>query len=55
LTLLERKSGFAKKTKDTQKRFDLVSTTIVKSLKPFGGLVKTVTLDDGKEFAGSKG
>ena len=51
VTLVERKSGFAKMAKVTQKSADLVSAAIVESLKPFGGLVKTITLDNGKEFA----
>ena len=30
---------------------DLVSAAIVESMKPFEGLVKTIALDNGKEFA----
>ena len=50
VTLVERKSGFAKIAKVTQKTANLVSAAMVQSLCPFAGLVKTITLDNGKEF-----
>jgi len=51
VTLVERKSGYAKLFKVPNKTAELVSAAMIKSLKPFDGLVDTITLDNGKEFA----
>ena len=51
VTLVERKSGYAKLFKVPNKTAELVSAVMIKSLKPFDGLVDTITLDNGKEFA----
>ena len=51
VTLVERKSGYAKLFKVKNKTAELVSAAMIKSLKPFDGLVDTITLDNGKEFA----
>ena len=45
VTLYERKSGYAVLAKVKNKRSDLVK------LKPLASLVKTMTFDNGKEFA----
>jgi IS30 family transposase len=52
VTLVERKSGFAVISHVTQKTSDLVSKAIITSLAPLASCVKTVTYDNGKEFAG---
>ena len=51
VTLVERKSGYAKLFKVKNKTAELVSAAMIKSLKPFDGLVDTITLDNGKDFA----
>ena len=51
VTLVERKSGYAKLFKVSNKTAELVSAAMIESLKPFDGLVDTITLDNGKEFA----
>ena len=51
VTLVERKSGYAKLFKVPNKTAELVSAAMIESLKPFDGLVDTITLDNGKEFA----
>jgi IS30 family transposase len=51
VTLVERKSGYAKLFKVQNKTAELVSAAMIESLKPFDGLVDTITLDNGKEFA----
>ena len=51
VTLVERKSGYAKLFKVKNKTAELVSAAMIKSLKPFDGLVDTITLDKGTEFA----
>ena len=51
VTLVERKSGFAVLAKVTNKTADLVGRAIEEKLKPFGSRVKTLTVDNGKEFA----
>ena len=52
VTVVERKSGYAVISKVENKTADLVSAAIVNRLKPFGGKVKTLTFDNGKEFCG---
>jgi IS30 family transposase len=50
VTLVERKSGFARIVKVTKKSAEQVSNAMVQSLQPIAELVKTITLDNGKEF-----
>jgi IS30 family transposase len=50
--MVERKSGYAVLAKVSNKTSDLVSSAIVSNLKPFAIRVKTLTYDNGKEFAG---
>ena len=51
VTLLERKSGYVKLRKGANKTADLVSQAIEDALKPLSARVKTLTVDNGKEFA----
>ncbi len=51
VTLVERKSGFAVLSHVTRKTSDLVSQAIITSLAPLAARVRTVTYDNGKEFA----
>jgi len=51
ITLVERKSGYALITKVSNKTSDLVSAAIINKLRPMAPLVKTITFDNGKEFA----
>lgn len=51
VTLVERKSGYARLCKVLNKSADLVSQAIEHRLKPLGARVKTLTVDNGKEFA----
>lgn len=51
VTLVERKSGFAVLAKVSNKTSDLVGRAIEDKLKPFGSRAKTLTVDNGKEFA----
>ena len=51
VTLVERKSGYAKLFKVKNKTAELVSAAMIKSLKPFDGLVDTITLDNVMECA----
>jgi IS30 family transposase len=51
VTLVERKSGYAKLSKVVHKSADLVSQAIEDKLKPLAVRVKTLTVDNGKEFA----
>lgn len=51
VTLVERKSGFAVLAKVLHKSADLVGRAIEEKLKPFGSCVKTLAVDNGKEFA----
>ena len=51
VALVERKSGFAVLAHVTRKTSDLVSQAIISGLKPLAHRVKTVTYDNGKEFA----
>ena len=49
--MVERKSGYAVLAKVVNKASDLVRSVIVSNLKPFSIRVKTLTYDNGKEFA----
>jgi IS30 family transposase len=51
VTLVERKSGFAVLAKVSNKSADLVGWAIEAKLKPLTSRVKTLTVDNGKEFA----
>jgi IS30 family transposase len=51
VTLVERKSGFAVLAHVTRKTSELVSQAIITSLAPLAQRVRTVTYDNGKEFA----
>jgi IS30 family transposase len=51
VTMVESKSGYARLAKVVNKTSDLVSSAILSNLKPFAILVKTLTYDNGKEFA----
>lgn len=51
VTLVERKSGFAVLAKVPHKTADLVGRAIEDKLKPLRARVKTLTVDNGKEFA----
>jgi IS30 family transposase len=52
LTMVERKSGYAVMAKVVTKTSDLDGSAIVDKLKPLAARVKTMTFDNGKEFAG---
>jgi IS30 family transposase len=52
VTMVERKSGYAVMTKVEKKTSELVSSAIVYKLQPLAARVKTLTFDNGKEFAG---
>jgi len=51
VTMVERKSGYGVISKVTNKTSELVSSAIVDKLKPMAARVKTLTFDNGKEFA----
>ena len=51
MKLVERKSGFAVLAKVAHKTADLVGRAIEDKLKPLNSRVKTLTVDNGKEFA----
>jgi IS30 family transposase len=51
VTLVERKSGFALLAKVCKKTADLVGRAIEAKLMPLNSRVKTLTVDNGKEFA----
>lgn len=51
VTLVERKSGYAKIIKVANKTAELVSQAIEDALKPLSARVKSLTVDNGKEFA----
>jgi IS30 family transposase len=51
VTLVERKSGFAVLAEVPNKSADLVGRAIEAKLKPLNSRVKTLTVDNGKEFA----
>ena len=50
--LVERKLGYAVRANVSQKTGDLVSSGIIRRQKGVAALVKTITYDNGKEFAG---
>ena len=50
VTLVEHKSGFAVMAKVLNKSADLVGRAIEAKLKPLNPRVKTLTVDNGKEF-----
>jgi len=52
VTMVERKSGYAVMAKVEKKTSELVSSAIVDKLQPMAARVKTLTFDNGKEFAG---
>ncbi|MDO8714150.1 MAG: IS30 family transposase [Polynucleobacter sp.] len=52
VTLVERKSGYALIAKVINKTADLVGSAIITKLSPLAPIVKTITFDNGKEFAG---
>ena len=52
VNIVERKSGYAVVAKVVNKTSDLVGSKIVDKLKPLAAWVKTLTFDNGKEFAG---
>jgi IS30 family transposase len=54
VTLVKRKSGFAVVTKVERKTSEQVSAVIIKRLEPIASRVKTITFDNGKEFAGHR-
>ena len=51
VTLVERKSDYAKLIKVANKTAELVSKAIEDALKPVSARVKTLTVDNGKDFA----
>lgn len=51
VTLVERKSGYAVLAKVSHRSADLVSQAIEDKLRPLAARVKTLTVDNGKEFA----
>lgn len=51
VSLVERKTGYAILTKVRRKTSNLVSGAIIRRLKTLQPLVKTITYDNGKEFA----
>jgi transposase, IS30 family len=51
VSMVERKSGYAVLAKVPRKTADRVSTEIITSLSPIAPIVKTLTYDNGKEFA----
>jgi len=52
VTMVERKSGYAVIAKVSNKTSAAVSSAIVGKLQPLAARVKTLTVDNGKEFAG---
>ncbi len=54
VTLVERKSGYAVVAKVHRKTSEQVSTAIIKRLTPPASRAKTITFDNGKEFASHK-
>jgi IS30 family transposase len=51
VTVVERKSGYAVISKVARKTSEQVSQAIIDRLKPYASRVKTLTYDNGKEFA----
>ena len=54
VTLVERKSGYAVVAKVHRKTSEQVSAAIIKRLTPLASRAKTITFDNGKEFASHK-
>ena len=54
VTVVERKTGLVKMKRVTKKRAHLVVDAMVIMLKPVKLYVKTITSDNGKEFADQK-
>ena len=52
VTMVERNSGYAVMAKVSNKTCELVGSAIVVKLQPLAARVKTLTFDNGKEFAG---
>jgi IS30 family transposase len=52
VTMVERKSGYAFMAKVVNKTSDFVGSATVNKLKPLSARMKTLTYDNGKEFAG---
>lgn len=52
VSMVERKSGYVVLAKVRNKTAALVSAAIIKGLLPIESLVRTITFDNGKEFAG---
>jgi IS30 family transposase len=55
LTLAERKTQFCLMYPLQSKRSDEVQAAMIKVLQPFIGKIRSITLDNGKEFAGHEG
>jgi IS30 family transposase len=53
MTIVDRKSGYAVMAKVSNKTCELVASAIVNKLQPLAARVKTLTFDNGKEFAGN--
>ena len=51
ISLIERKSGYAVRAKVQNKTANLVSNAIIGRMKPIANTVRTLTYDDGREFA----
>ena len=51
VTLVERKTGFGLVRKVKSRQADGVAAAIIEALKPLGRLVRTITFDNGLEFA----
>jgi IS30 family transposase len=51
VTMIDVKSGYAVMAKVSNKTADLVGRAIEAKLKPLNSRVKTLTVDNGKEFA----
>ncbi len=51
VTMVERKSSFGVIVNVAHKTSELVSNAIIEGFQPFAGRVKTLTYDNGKEFA----
>jgi IS30 family transposase len=52
VSIVERKNGYAVLAKVVNKTSDLVSPALLSNLNPFSVRAKTLTYDNGKEFAG---
>jgi len=52
VTMVERKSGYAVLEKVVNKTSELFSSAILSNLQPLAARFKTLTYDNGKEFAG---